>query len=360
MQLKNKKILYFITTKSGFCRNNYISVATEAMKQGAKIFVLCREDNEENIYRKAGFRVFVYNHYSFFNFYKIYKSVRPDIVHHVGLSAILRGSFASLFTKPKKIFNTFLGRFGIPYTKTQRFITRLFLKRENSYLITENKEDRQDALDKKLVPEERLFMVPGFGINVKEVKQQDEPKGAFTFALADIIRWDRGVGEYIKAIEIIKSEKEMDADFILSGFAETVKASNIPNRKLLDWTNQEIANWWGYIRDPLKIWSRSTVAVFPAYANGLCVTIAQAAAAGKPLILADVRGNNLFFKHEENALLVPEKNPQALANAMKRLYSDDKLRKKLGNAARETALENFKEGKFLNMQIELYKEGKIS
>ncbi len=360
MQLKNKKILYFITTKSGFCRNNYISVAKEAMKEGAKISVLCREDNEENMYRKAGFRVFVYTDYSILNIKKIYRMVNPDIVHQVGLGAILRGSFASLFIKPKKVFNTFLGRFGVPTSKIQKFLIKLFFKNKNTFLITENNEDRQDALNTKIISEDKLFMIPGFGVDVEAINPQPEPKSNITFTMADIIRWDRGVGEFIKAAEIVKEDETIDADFILSGFAETVKASNISNRKLLDWNNGDVANWWGYIRDPLKIWAKTTIAVFPSYANGLCITIAQAAAAGKPLILSDVRGNNLFFKDEENALLVPPQNPIALAEAMKRLYSDDKLRKKLSVAARETAIALFKEDVYLKQQLELYKEGKIS
>ncbi len=359
MQLKNKKILYFITTKSGFCRNNYIGIAEEALKQGAKISIICREDNEENIYQKSGFRVFSYSDYSFLSLLKIYKKNKPDIVHHVGLHAVIYGSIISKFVKPKRIFNTFLGRFGIPQTKLLRFFIRPLLKKSNNFVITENEEDKQDAINKQLVSPDKLFVIPGFGCNVQSIKVQKEPIEHFTFTMADIIRKDRGVEDFINAVKIVKQEQNINAQFILSGFTEARKASNISDKQLQCWDKENIIKWWGYSWDNLKIWRYSSIAIFPAYANGLCVAIAQAAAAGKALILSDVRGNNIFFKNEENALLIPPKNPKALAETMIRLYNDEKLREKLAQNARNTAEKFFQAEKFLDMQIKLYKEGKI-
>jgi glycosyltransferase involved in cell wall biosynthesis len=68
-------------------------------------------------------------------------------------------------------------------------------------------------------------------------------------------------------------------------------------------------------------------------------TVLEAMACGRPLVATNVGGIPEIVKDEYNGLLVPEKDPVALAAAITRLQHDPALRARLARQAREFAVE---------------------
>ncbi len=68
--------------------------------------------------------------------------------------------------------------------------------------------------------------------------------------------------------------------------------------------------------------------------EGLPVVLMEAAAMGLPLVGTDHSGIGEIVIHEETGLLVPERAPQELANALEKLSKDPSLRKRLAQGAR--------------------------
>lgn len=69
--------------------------------------------------------------------------------------------------------------------------------------------------------------------------------------------------------------------------------------------------------------------------DGLPVVIPEAMAAGNSVVASDVAGIPLAVRHEETGLLVPEKDPSALAEAVSRLLDRPEEARALGAAGRE-------------------------
>jgi glycosyltransferase involved in cell wall biosynthesis len=67
-------------------------------------------------------------------------------------------------------------------------------------------------------------------------------------------------------------------------------------------------------------------------------TVPEALACGRPLVASDVGGIPEIVHDGDNGLLVPPKDPIALAAAIERLRGDPELRRQLGQRAREFAL----------------------
>ena len=65
--------------------------------------------------------------------------------------------------------------------------------------------------------------------------------------------------------------------------------------------------------------------------------MAEAMAIGSPIVCTQVGGPAEILKHEETALLVPPEDPEALADACKRLIDDPALAIRLGHAAHDYA-----------------------
>jgi glycosyltransferase involved in cell wall biosynthesis len=57
-------------------------------------------------------------------------------------------------------------------------------------------------------------------------------------------------------------------------------------------------------------------------------------AVGLPIVTTDVQGAGEAIRHEREGLLVPRRNPEALAAAIVRLLRDRSLAQRLGEAAK--------------------------
>ena len=71
--------------------------------------------------------------------------------------------------------------------------------------------------------------------------------------------------------------------------------------------------------------------------DGLPNVLLEALAAGRPVVASRVAGIPDVVRDGENGLLVPERDPVALAAALLRLRREPETRTRLGAAARRTA-----------------------
>ena len=97
----------------------------------------------------------------------------------------------------------------------------------------------------------------------------------------------------------------------------------------------------GEQRDVERYLAALDVFVLPSYREGFSRSGMEAAATGLPLVLSDVRGCREVGRHEQEALLVPAADAEALTCALTRLVDDPGLRSRLGAAARVRALAEF-------------------
>lgn len=67
----------------------------------------------------------------------------------------------------------------------------------------------------------------------------------------------------------------------------------------------------------------------------------EAAATGVPVVATDIRGCREAVEHNVNGLLTPLGDIDALAQAILRVITDEKLRSSLGRRGRELALRRF-------------------
>jgi glycosyltransferase involved in cell wall biosynthesis len=81
--------------------------------------------------------------------------------------------------------------------------------------------------------------------------------------------------------------------------------------------------------------SRARVAVIPSRWEGFSLFAAEAMAAGTPVVASDVDG--LAEVVGDAGLLVPAGDPDALADALRRVLTDDALARRLSAAGRARA-----------------------
>lgn len=90
--------------------------------------------------------------------------------------------------------------------------------------------------------------------------------------------------------------------------------------------------------------------------EGLGVVLIEAMELGLPIVASDVGGIPDVVVNNESGILVPEKDPVALADAIKRIESDPQCTASLLEGARNRIAEHFTWDKITRRQIEIYEQ----
>jgi glycosyltransferase involved in cell wall biosynthesis len=85
-----------------------------------------------------------------------------------------------------------------------------------------------------------------------------------------------------------------------------------------------------------ELYAEHDIFLFPSLVEGLPLVLLEAMATGMPVITTDTCGMADVVEHEFNGLLIPPANATAMEEGILRLVRSVELRKKLGEAARET------------------------
>jgi glycosyltransferase involved in cell wall biosynthesis len=90
--------------------------------------------------------------------------------------------------------------------------------------------------------------------------------------------------------------------------------------------------------------------------DGMPVVVLEAMAAGKPIVATRVGGLAEVVQHGVNGLLVDERSPRAIADAIAMLLADPELRASYGARARDRVVEQFTWTTIARRFAELYRE----
>jgi len=98
---------------------------------------------------------------------------------------------------------------------------------------------------------------------------------------------------------------------------------------------------WIGARERDDLLARAAVFVLPSHAEALPVSLLEAMAAGCPVVASRVGGIPDLVQDGVNGLLVPPRDPEALAHALRTVLDDADLAARLGREARATVAERY-------------------
>jgi glycosyltransferase involved in cell wall biosynthesis len=81
--------------------------------------------------------------------------------------------------------------------------------------------------------------------------------------------------------------------------------------------------------------------VLPSLFEGTPLTLIEAMFGGLPIVTTDTCGMKDVIEDGRNGLLVPTRSPEAIVNAVERLFDNATLREQLGRAARSDAVKHY-------------------
>jgi len=104
------------------------------------------------------------------------------------------------------------------------------------------------------------------------------------------------------------------------------------------------------------IYRADAVFVLPSLVETQELVLLEAMASGLPVVATDLPAVRGLITHEETGLLVPSRDPGALATAITRLLADPGLRTRLGAAGRAHVRPRFSRDALATRVTDLYAE----
>jgi glycosyltransferase involved in cell wall biosynthesis len=114
------------------------------------------------------------------------------------------------------------------------------------------------------------------------------------------------------------------------------------------------ATFEGKISPPAQAYHAGQVVVLTSISEGLPYVVLEAMASGRPVVATDVGG--VAEAVGDAGILVPPKDPSAVAEACVKLLSDKRKRKALGRVARLRVLQLFDVKRCFETYLGLYEE----
>jgi glycosyltransferase involved in cell wall biosynthesis len=109
-------------------------------------------------------------------------------------------------------------------------------------------------------------------------------------------------------------------------------------------------------RDMRLVYEAIDLLVMPSLWEGLPITMLETMASGRPVIATAVGGMPEVIRHEFNGLLIPSKDSEAIAGAIKRCYLDRDLMCRLARAGKSTVRNEFSIEVTAQKVVEVYEE----
>jgi glycosyltransferase involved in cell wall biosynthesis len=293
----------------------------------------------------------------------LYSSLRPNLVHHVALKAVLYGTYAARLARVPAILN---GVTGLGYLFTEGSLrsavlralfvgmARPALPTANAYTSFENPDDLAAFERLRLVPKGRGVLIRGTGVDTQVFRPMPEPTGIPVVALASRMLWEKGIGTFVEAAKILRHDS-VPVRMVLVGVPDPENPRSVPREQLQRWHDSGVIEWWGFRPDMPRVYEASHVVALPSmYREGVPRVLIEAASCGRPIITTDRPGCRDIVRDGESGLLVPAEDAAALAGAIAALLGNAEVRARMGARGRALVIEQFAQEHVLAATLDLY------
>lgn len=296
--------------------------------------------------------------------WRLYRRLKPDLVHHVTIKPILYGGLVSRWLDIPAIVHAFTG-LGFLFISEKKWVSAVrqivygiykwAFGHRNIRFIFQNTEDCNQLVKRNIIRPESCVLLPGSGVSMTAFIPTDETSETPRVILASRLLWDKGIEEFVEAAQRLK-EKNTPARFILVGGFDEANPTSIPPESLDYWVQSEIIEWWGERNDMPNVMQQAHIVCLPSYREGLPRVLVEAAASARAIVATDISGCRAVVENGVNGLLVPVKNSSRLCEALEHLISHPQLRQKMGRAGRKKVENDYELQNIIHRTLTIYHE----
>ncbi len=355
------KILVFLLTEDWFFASHFLKRALAAKAAGWRVILVAYSGEATPAIRAAGIEVIpvafirrrtnpVAELMFTLRLAKLYRQLRPALVHHIALKPILVGGIAARLAGVPAIVNAPTG-LGFVFSSDRilakllkplvSLLLRITLSPKNAQVIFENPDDQAELERLGMIRPGAATLIRGAGVDIEQFAPAPEPPPPVRVILIARMIREKGVADFVDAARLLREQK-IAAEFVLVGAPDPGNPNTVTAAELRRWEAEGLVTWLGARKDIAALLRGAHIACQPSsYREGLPKSALEAMAAGKPLVATDIPGCREAVVDGVTGLLVPPRNPAALAAALRQLIEAPQLRATMGAAARLRAEQYF-------------------
>ena len=296
---------------------------------------------------RQGINIFVETH-SIVRLRAILAPLRPRIILCFTQKAILYGSIAARTIPRCTVFSVFAG-LGFLFSEESRLlqalspVIRTVLRhalRRNPVVFFQNRDDLDLFVRHQIIPKARSCRLHGSGVDTGYFRPLASPKRGptTTFLMISRLIAQKGVLDYIEAASLLKKEGQHARVLLLGPYDDHPTA--VDPATIQSSEESGFIEYLGSTTDVRPYLEIADVFVLPSYyREGTPRSALEAMAMAKPIITTDSPGCRETVIDNENGLLVPARQPEALATAMKTLIGNRRLLHMMGQRSRSLAVD---------------------
>jgi len=377
--LKNQKQpdILFVVNDFSFLRSHRLNLINYLIKKGLHISLATNLSSCSELELKSLHATFqdvvdfrdnrssinpLSNLISLIKLFLIIKRVAPKKLSLVSPKPIILGGLASLFLDIKKVFFTIsgMGYVFIDQSLKATFLRKLVLllykiifSPKHSTVIFQNSDDRSMFLDKKIVLRSKSLVIQGNGINMSSFNRKSKYPEKLTFLFASRLLIDKGICEYIKALESIDNKNVI---FKVAGGIDEKNPNSLTLSDLDILESNKRIDYIGKVdyQDMPALLESAHIFVLPSYREGLPQVALEAAACSMPLILTDVNGCRDCVIDGVGGFLVNSHDWKDLREKINFFIQNSEKVELMGNKSRQYVMNNFSDTVVHKRFFELY------
>ena len=352
--MERNKIVYIITRlDKGGSAENVIDICDRMNSEKYEVTLIHGKGSRP---LRADYRVFyvpeLVRNISLFKdiiaFWKIYcliKKIKPDIVHTHTSKAGFVGRWATWLLRTTKIVHNphghiFYGYYGKLKTALFVLLERLTAKITDKLIaLTDGERNESLAFG---VGKSHQWSVIHSEVELKEIrdkrleirKKLNIPENSIIIGTVARLDPIKGIKYFVEAIPLLTYFTTLT--FLIVGDGSEKKSLEFRVESLV---LKDKVIFTGMRDDVSELISIMDIYVQPSLNEGMGKTIVQAMMLGKPIIATNVQGIPSLIKDGERGILVPSKNSQAIADAIKKLLSNKEISQKVSANAKKWSTE---------------------
>ncbi|MCW8816356.1 MAG: glycosyltransferase family 4 protein, partial [Ignavibacteriaceae bacterium] len=260
--------------------------------------------------------------------FKLFRKIRPDIIHTHLFQPRIYASIAHLFYR-RAVLITQKHSIVNPKKHNVFILFELLSIRINKKVIAISESVKNSLTKYEFVPENKIFVLPNCIDYQKyhngKIRESISNKKELVIGTVGRLEPEKGLNYLLLAMKIILTRfPTVKLDIIGDGSALS-ELKNLSSK--LNISNS--VNFLGKFVDVIPFYNRMDIFVLPSILEGFGIVLLEAMAAGIPIVATNVDGIREVVINMRSGLLVPPKSPKAIADAITNLIDNPQLRTNL-------------------------------
>ncbi len=304
--------------------------------------------------------------------YKLYKLINKEgyeIIHTHTPSAGFIGRLASLIAGHNKVFHT---TGGLYFTENSTKLFHFFFStlekiyaRFTDVIFSVNKEDIATMQKLRIKPRYKIVYSGPGGVDPNlyqkkrslelrsKIREEMESGDRFLIGFIGRFTYEKGTKEFMECIKFLTNQHPNQYQFIIAGWGkqENELKEFIRNNNL-----ESTVKFLGLRDDVNEIMYGLDLLTSFSYREGLPVVVLEAMMSGKPVIGFNIRGCREAIKNGETGFIIPFKDVKSYIKAIRKISENPSLAKKMGEAGRKRAENEYLQFHHVQRQMIIYDE----